>query len=139
MSAAPPSSPRGAPSSLEDELDGTVDEVAVGREQLSYGKADGHVGIVTACVMYAIVGRFEGLVAGAEVGERIHVGAPGDDGTGLTALKQRDDAVFRDSGLHFVEAERAEFFGYDARRPDFAIGEFGVLMKITAHRDDSIA
>jgi hypothetical protein len=61
--------------------------------------------------------------------QRVHVGADGDDRSGLAALEQRDHAGVRDAGLHF-QPEFAKVVRDERRGFHFAVRELGILMEL---------
>ena len=87
------------------------------------------MGVVAAGVLHSFIERFVRFVAGFLNGEGINVGAPGNHGAGLAAFQNADDAVAGDAGADF-EAEGLEAFGDNGGSALFAIGEFGMGVKI---------
>jgi hypothetical protein len=69
-------------------------------------------------------------------GQGIHVGPNSDDWSWFPAFYQSDHTMAGHSGPHVCNSQASEFFRHDSAGAFFAIGEFGILVKIASLLDE---
>ena len=91
--------------------------------------------VVAAGVHDALRLAAEGEVVRLLDGQRVDVGAQGDDAPRLPAPEDSHDARLR-HGVAHLEAEDAEPLRHEVARALLAVAELGVGVQVTAHGDD---
>ncbi len=127
---------------LEDELHGAGETGLHPGEYFGRSHEDGDVVVVPAGVhdsrLLSVVDRADRALE-REIdhfgdGERVHVGAQRDDGTGQGPAQDPDDAIAADTGLDF-ETERLEMIGDELGGARLLERQLGVLVNVLAPGD----
>jgi hypothetical protein len=65
-------------------------------------------------------------------GERVHIGADGDDRTGLATFEKGDNPVLANSGLHVIQPETPQPLRNHSGSSLLAIGKLRMHMKVAS-------